>query len=339
LKAAVIGLGPHGQRIVNAMRSVAGLELAAVVDRSDAVLAQLELPPEVARYNSDETLWARKDVELVSIATNGPSHAALAVAAMNAGVRRLLVEKPMACSLAECDRILEMARATQTRVAVDHGRRHAPVYQWLHSRITSGDWGQIRAIWMQRPDIGLGCNGTHSFDVAMYLAEAGATRVTGWVDPPIKKNPRGEQFVDPGGLVVMELANGVRAMITQIEDGAGPTSLEIDLTAARVRYCERKGVVEVIARDLSVKPGPNRPAVFNETELPPEVSGKLDMGAMIAGCLRDLKSSEPLASDARHGRAAVEVLVGAYLSSARGNVPVKLPLEANADLEFYLSIT
>jgi predicted dehydrogenase len=258
---------------------------------------------------------------------------------MKAGVRRLLVEKPMACSLAECDRILEMAQETNTRVAVDHGRRHASVYQWLRSRIASGDWGQVRAIWMQRPDIGLGCNGTHSFDVAMYLAGAGATRVTGWVDPPIKKNPRGEQFVDPGGLVVMELANGVRASVAQIEDGAGPTSLEIDLTAARVRYCERKGTVEVIARDLSVKPGPNRPAVFNESELPADVSGKLDMGAMIAGCLRDLASNEPLASDARHGRAAVEVLVAAYLSSSRGNIPVALPLVAAADLEFYLHVT
>ncbi|MGD9722088.1 MAG: Gfo/Idh/MocA family protein [Pirellulales bacterium] len=339
MKAAVIGLGPHGRRIVDVLRALGGVELAAVVDRSEAALAALELPESVARCRSDEELWSRGDVGLVCVATNGPSHAALAVAAMKAGVRRLLVEKPMACSLAECDQILAAARRTGTRVAVDHGRRHAPVYQWLRTRIASGDWGQVRAIWMQRPDIGLGCNGTHSFDTVTYLADADVERVTGWVDKPIKKNPRGEQFVDPGGTVIMELAGGARALVAQIEDGAGPTSLEIDMTAARIRFDERTGGLEIIERDLSIKPGPNRPAVFQQTAPPTDLPLKLDMPTMIRGCLTELVAEAPLAGDGRHGRAAVEVLVAAYLSQQRGNVPVKLPLEQRDELNLRLAVT
>jgi predicted dehydrogenase len=339
VKAAVIGLGPHGRRIVDVLRDFPGVELAAVVDRSEAALAGVELPAGVARYGSDQELWSRGDVSLVCVATNGDTHAALATAAMKAGARRLLVEKPMACSLAECDQMLDQARQTTARVAVDHGRRHAPVYRWLREQIACGRWGQVRAIWMQRPDIGLGCNGTHSFDTVMYLSGASVERVTGWIDRPIRANPRGERYVDPGGLVVMELAGGARATVAQIEDGAGPTSLEIDLTAARVRFDERSGKVEVVERDLSVKPGPGRPAVFRDGELPAEVPGKLDMSVMIRGCLTNLVSDGPLASDARHGRAAVEVLVAAYLSHARGNVGVKLPLTARDEIELCLPVT
>ncbi len=339
MKAAVVGLGPHGRRIVDVLRDFDGLELAAVVDRSETALSSVELPPDVARCRSDEDLWSRGDTPVVCIATNGPSHSALAVKAMDAGARYLLVEKPMACSLAECNQIQEHARATGTRVAVDHGRRHAPIYQWLRERIASGDWGQVRAIWMQRPDIGLGCNGTHSFDTAMYLADAKVERVTGWVDEPIKKNPRGEQFRDPGGLVVMELSGGIRAIVAQIEDGAGPTSLEVDMTGARIRYCEKKGIVEVIQRDLSVTPGPNRPPVFNDVPLPGDIPPKLDMPTMIRGCLADLIADTPLASDARHGRAAVEVLVATYLSHERGNVPVELPLTGSEDIARSLPVT
>jgi len=42
-------------------------------------------------------------------------------------------------------------------------------------------------------------------------------------------------------------------VIAQIEDGAGPMSVEIDLTAARVRIDEKWGEAEVIERDLAVE--------------------------------------------------------------------------------------
>jgi predicted dehydrogenase len=339
MKAAVIGMGPHGRRVADVLRSLPGVELTAVVDRSEQALGRADLPPEVARYRSDQELWSRGDVALVCVATNGPSHAALSLAAMEAGARYLLVEKPMACSLAECDQMLAKARATQTRMAVDHTRRHAPGFQWLRGKIASGDWGQLRAIWIQRPGIGLACNGTHSFDAVAYLAGTAIEHVTAWIDPPIGKNPRGEQFTDPGGLVVMELGGGIRAIVAQIEDGAGPVAVEIDMTAARIRMDEQNGAIEIVERDLSVKPGPGRPPAFHRPEPPTGLSARTDMAPLIRSGLVELISERPLATDAMHGRKAVEVLVAAYLSHRRGNVRVALPLEAREDLELWLPVT
>jgi predicted dehydrogenase len=337
-RVAIIGLGPHGLRIADVLAGMPGVELTAVVDKRTE---QLELPATrhaLNRLQSADELFAHHDVDVVCIATNGPSHSELALAAMEAGVRRLMIEKPMACSLAECDAIIAKAHQTNSRVVVDHVRRYSPAYQWLQQRIASGDWGKLRAIWMQRPGIGLGCNAVHSFDTVVMLAGLPVERVTGWVDPPVGHNPRGAQFVDPGGLVIMELAGGVRAVVAQIEDGAGPTAIEIDLTAARVRIDERSGAIEIVERDLSVKPGPGRPAVVKYNQAPEGILANTAMPQMIRGCLDDLISDSPNA-DGRLGRLAIEVLVATYLSHESGNVPVALPLANTEAINRWLPVT
>jgi predicted dehydrogenase len=338
LKAAVIGAGPHGLRIVGVLVEMAQVELTAVVDRRADALAQAPLPAGVARLDSSDDLFGRGDVDLVCIATNGPSHAHLALSAIDAGVRHLMIEKPMACSLKECDAIIARARQTGTRVVVDHVRCYAPAYLWLRGQIASGRWGQLKAIWMQRPGIGLGCNAVHSFAAIMMLAAAPVQRVTGWVDPPVGKNPRGAEFVDPGGLAVLELAGGVRAVVAQIEDGAGPMSADIHLTAGRIRLDERFGTIEIIERDLSVKPGPNRPPVLTRVEPPEGLSANSPLPTMVRGCLDDLVSDRADA-DGRDGRASTEVLVATYLSHEQGNVPVTLPLTSAEAIDRWLPVT
>ena len=117
----------------------------------------------------------------------------------------------------------------------------------------------------------------------------------------------------------------MRATVTQIEDGAGPMSADIHLTAGRVRLDERFGTIEVIERDLSVKPGPNRPPSFCLVTPPDGISANSPLPTMVRGCLDDLLSDRQPA-DGSDGRASIEVLVAAYLSHDRGNVPVELPL-------------
>lgn len=339
IKAAVIGMGPHGRRIVDVLARQSRVELSAVVDRLDTALAYEKLPATTARLKSIEPLWTDIGAELVCIATNGPSHAALAAQAIAGGAKYLMVEKPMACSVAECQEIIDLAAKAGTRVAVDHVRRYAPAYRWLRERIASGDWGKVRAIWMQRPGIGLGCNAVHSFDTVRFITGRDVRRVTAWVDDPIGKNPRGADFVDPGGLVIMDMGPDLRAVVAQIEDGAGPTSIEIDMTAARIRMDEQTGAIEIVERDLSVKPGPGRPASYQRPEPPAGISAKTDMQLMIEGCLHDLLSDSPVESDGAQGLATVEILVAAYLSHRRGNVPVDVPLTTPSDRKEWLPVT
>lgn len=336
MKAAVIGLGGQGRRVVEVLRDLPGIQLVAVVDPRDAALNGVDVSG-AARFRSADDLWGSGGADLVCITTTAPSHAPLAHAAMAAGARFLMVEKPMACSAAECDAVIRAAVDAGVRVAVDQGRRHDPAYRWLRDEIQSGRWGEVRCIFIQRPGIGLGCLGTHAFDLAMFLSGRPAESVSAWVDAALGTNPRGKEFVDPGGLVVLGMGP-VRAVVAQIEDGSGPMSVEVDLTGARVRVDEKNAQIEVIERDLSVKPGPDRPPVFRVDDRPRALNWRSDLKAMIRGVLTDLIGSGSIDCDGRTGLAAVEILAAAHLSSSRQHVPVALPL-TGADRELWLPVT
>lgn len=322
LKTVIVGMGPHGLRLVQAVSGVQQLALSAVVDRSPQALSSLDLPEGVARFTSTEQALAACKADVVCIATNGPSHAPLALQAMAAGARRLLVEKPMACSVRDCERMVATAEATGTRLSVDHPRRVSPVYRFLRERIASGDWGSLRFVSVQRPGIGLGCLGTHSFDLVRYLAGQDVTRVTAWVDPARGPNPRGAEFVDPGGLVVLELTAGTRASVVQIEDGAGPMSVELDLTLARVRLDEKSGELEVSERDPSVVPKPNQPAKYRTVLNPNGISAKRSLIGELTSLLQELATTDALSATGADGLASLTVMAAAYASHERGNVPV-----------------
>ncbi len=317
----MVGLGPHGHRMIDALLKSGAVDVIAGIDRSPKALEGAPLPPSAKRSESlAEVLVAGVDV--LCIMTNGPSHAPIALEALQAGVKGFIIAKPMACSVADCQAVIAEAKARGARVGVDHIRRYTPAYRFLRDRVASGEWGVPRAAWVQRPGIGLGCNGTHSFDLAQYLLGSHATRVSGWLDPVRGDNPRGKDFVDPGGLVVIELANGARVTVAQIEDGAGPGSVELDLTAARVRVDEKSGEIEISERDLSVKPAPGKPAVYRRGTVPEGVTARVDMHQGLAALLKEVLGTGEIAADAAHGLASIAVLAAAHVSARRGSAPV-----------------
>ena len=76
LKAAVIGAGPHGLRIVGVLAEMPGSNWRRWSTAGPRRWPRRRCPAGVARLESSDELFARGDIDLVCIATNGPSHAA-----------------------------------------------------------------------------------------------------------------------------------------------------------------------------------------------------------------------------------------------------------------------
>jgi predicted dehydrogenase len=340
LKTAIIGLGPHGQRILSACLQIPELEIIGLVDKNNEALHKA-LPGRTEIYfNKTEDLYnSQNKPEVVIVATNGPSHHPLTIEAIAYGVKYIMVEKPMACSVKEALEMEEAARIGSVRLSIDKPIRHDDLYVWLHNQIISGEWGPMRNIYTQKPGIGLGCLGTHSFDLSNYLMNDFPSRVTAWIDEPIGKNPRGEQFIDPGGLVVLEYSKNRRAIITQIEDGAGPQSIEINLTGARIYHDTKNGFVDIRKRDLSIKPGPTQPVVYHKIEPENTCNIKSDLLKMIKHVILELISDKPMKTDAVYGRNTIEILTAAYISQQRGNIPVDIRSLNAEEKSIYLPIT
>lgn len=140
MKTCVAGAaGAFGRKHLDAIAQIDGVEVTSVVggepDDIDGFARQRGIGH--ATKNLTESL-VRDDVEAVILATPTPLHADQAIACMRAG-KHVLVEIPMAESLADAQAIVDAQRETGLVAMAGHVRRFNPSHQWLHRKIAAGD--------------------------------------------------------------------------------------------------------------------------------------------------------------------------------------------------------
>jgi predicted dehydrogenase len=337
-RVAILGMGAMGRRHIAVVRRVEGAELAAVVDVRPEAIAAAELPG-IPAYANARTMLAEVRPDIVIVATTAPSHHPLVLAAAKAGVRGIFCEKPMACSVAEAEEMIEAARAYGCALAVNHGRRRVRAYRWLAERLQSGAWGKLRAMYSGWPGIGLGCTATHLIDLWRFLGGEQLQSVFGWVDAVRGPNPRGAEFRDPGGMVVAVSSSGARYVHQQTEDGAGPGLMVIDTTGAQIVVDEQTLTMSILARDWSVPRGPGRPPKYDPVLLPPDAPFDFDVLALPAEMLRELVEERELSCTGEDGLRSLEIVAGAYVSERRGHAAVSLPIEDAEGRNTWLPMT
>lgn len=137
----VIGVGLMGRRHAeNAARRVDGARLAAVHDAAGGVARRVAADLGTVACGSIEDLLARDDVRVVVVASPSRYHAEHAIAALEAG-KDVLLEKPMALTLADCDRVIDAAERARGRLQIGFMRRYDPPYAEAHRLIRSGALG------------------------------------------------------------------------------------------------------------------------------------------------------------------------------------------------------
>jgi predicted dehydrogenase len=152
LRLALVGLGywgPHFARIAN---EHAGVELAWCCDLSERAL---ELPrrryPHVRLTTDVDDVLGDDSVQAMVIATPTATHADLAVAALEAG-KHVLVEKPLAASSAEIDRI-EAARGDRV-VMVGHTFVYNSAIAEIRGLVARGELGPVQYVDSVRAALG-----------------------------------------------------------------------------------------------------------------------------------------------------------------------------------------
>ena len=173
-------------------------EIVAVADTDPEMLkkAKEAYPDEPAvYYNTADELIADPNVEAVFIMVRDPFHEEMAVKSLEAG-KAVYLEKPMAITLEGCDRILETAYRTKSKLFIGHNMRYMQFTRKMKEIIDSGVIGEIQSVWV-RHFIAYGscyfhhwcaerknCNGlllqkgAHDIDIIQWLAGAPAKRVS-----------------------------------------------------------------------------------------------------------------------------------------------------------------
>lgn len=333
MKIAIVGIGPHGKRLLTAASKFTTKDKVAVVDLNTAALENIDI---VHKYENYEEMLKDFLPNVVVIATNGPSHFAFAKTAILHEVKKILITKPLTCTLQDAVELRNLAESYQVKIAVDHGLRYDDSYNWILSHIKQNSWGQLLSVNIMRNGIGLGCLGTHSFDLANFLFDAIPQNVTAWVDASYTRNPRGEHFVDPGGLVILDYGNDRKAIISQVEKASGPMIVQLHFEQARVIVDVKYGILELVSKSIDGEVKSTNPQRHVN---PQEFAVSHDTIVLMERILENLISDTPMKADAIHGLHSVEILVASYQSSENGHIPISLPITDEKYLTKFLPVT
>lgn len=139
MKVGVAGQGAFGVKHIEAIKNISGIELVTLAGGSPAGTEEVAKKFGIPHWTSDlgESL-KQPGLDAMILATPTQMHADQAVQCMRAG-KHVQIEIPMADSLADSERILEVQKETGLIVMAGHTRRFNPSHQWIHKRIVSGE--------------------------------------------------------------------------------------------------------------------------------------------------------------------------------------------------------
>ncbi len=146
LGVAVVGAGYWGPNLARGFSNSADCELRWVCDLDPARAGATARRSKSARATTAlGQVLDDLEVEAVAVATPAASHAGLVRACLGAG-RHVLVEKPLALSLADADRLAVTAAQCGRVLMCDHTYCYTPAVRMIRDLIQSGDLGELHSV-------------------------------------------------------------------------------------------------------------------------------------------------------------------------------------------------
>ncbi len=134
------GAGAFGKKHLDGIRNIDGVDVTAVVGRrlepTQAVADEYGIPH--AMTDLADAL-ALGDIDAVILATPTQMHASQSIQCMEAGAH-VQVEIPLADSWADAEAVMAKQVETGLVCMVGHTRRFNPSHQWVHNKITAGEF-------------------------------------------------------------------------------------------------------------------------------------------------------------------------------------------------------
>jgi len=140
MRIALAGAGAFGEKHLDGLKNIDGVEITSVISRR-AEQAAAVAEKYGAKHSGTELEEAlvRDDVDAVILCTPTQMHAAQAIACMKAG-KHVQVEIPLADSWADSQEVLRVQQETGKVCMVGHTRRFNPSHQYVHNKITAGEF-------------------------------------------------------------------------------------------------------------------------------------------------------------------------------------------------------
>lgn len=316
-KAALIGGGIISRNHLNAIRQLPEMTAVAVADPDLSKGTALAQEYGITPYTDYREMVRVEKPDIVVIAVPHYLHQEIAVWCCSMGCH-LLLEKPMALTLKECDDIMNAAGRAGASVLVGHTQHYLPANIQAKKLIESGELGELIAIQDtrhlhyykdDRPDWffekaksggGIMMNlGAHSIDKIQFITGDRVARIRAALS---YYGPKGD--VEGSGMVFLQTAGGLSATIVQSGyKGVSADSTDLIFTRGMARLSSGKGLW--ISRNGQYEP------CELEVQEDPFVLQFKDL-------LEGIRSGEEPESSGAYARTVIAAIEAIYASDAQG---------------------
>lgn len=324
MRSVVIGCGRMGARHVEALLGI-GCDVVGIYDINKETASSVAQKYGLTTDRVFETisdLLELSDVGLCVIATTAPSHKQYIELAIKAGVRKILCEKPIATSLADCNDLISLANSNKVEIAVNHQMMYLDQYTAPKALLNSDDFGGLESISVSAGNFGMSMNGVHYIEMARFMFDTEPKKITAWFDDNELANPRGAEFKDKSGSFRLQMKNGKRFYLDASATQGHGIVVTYCAKYGQIVIDELLGTMYIVRRNLSDVGLPTtrygQPSI-TETQVIKGVdvitSTQAVLKALIAGKTYPTLENAVL---------AVQTLIAGYISNESGNIAIEI---------------
>ena len=352
MRYALIGCGRVSVNHISAAIDN-GMEIAALCDvvreRAESRKQEFYLSEQTRIYTDYREMLQTEQPQLVAIATPSGSHADIAVSCIEAGCH-VIIEKPIALSLSDADRILAAQKRMGVKVCANHQNRFNAAVQQTRNAYLAGRFGKLlyasasihwmrdasyygsddwRGTWAQ--DGGVLMNQCiHAIDLLRWMLGDSLTTVVGMTDN--LRHPYIE--AEDTGLAILRAANGSYGIIDGTVNTFGGDYDETLTLFGEKGFVKIGGTCVNRIEAWRFADGSDTQSEVQKTseEIVPNVYG-FGHRSLYADMLEAIRDDRAPYVDAEAGKRALETVLAIYRSAADGKA-VSLPLENCATTDF-----
>ncbi len=335
----MIGCGYWGPKLIRNFSMLEQFIVGAASDldqgRLDLVSRQFEIGYTTTR---PADIFEDPSIDAVVIATPISTHAELAAAALDAG-KHVLLEKPMAHSVEQCDLLIEKAKAGGKILMVDHTFLYTGAVRKMHDLVCAGELGDIYYFDSVRVNLGLFQHdynvvwdlAPHDLSIMLHLIDEAPVEVSAVGASPVSVGPKELESI---AYITVRFASGIIAHIHV--NWLAPVKVRSTLLGGSRQMIiyddtEADTKIKVYDRGVDLEPVTEKEQIYNR--LVQYRSGdmfapKLErIEALRAECIHFAEcirtGTRPL-TDGEAGREVVRVIAAADASLRAGGKPVRL---------------
>jgi predicted dehydrogenase len=196
LRTAVLGYGYWGPNLARNVATATGTRLSAICDVDPVACARASRLYPAARVTSDwDSVLSDEEMDAVIIALPVTLHHRFALEALQAG-KHVLVEKPLARSVNECDELIEAADKRGLVLMVGHTFEFNAAVRMVGGYLRGGELGEPYYVSMRRTNLGI----VRSDENSMWsLAPHDISILINWLQrAPVSVNVTGAALLQPG---------------------------------------------------------------------------------------------------------------------------------------------